>query len=184
MSDQLRLRIVGLSILAAFPLFGGGQVLLGGDLNWLGQLMCFSNLAVVIAIGVLMRPVIATTAPRSADIYRAARITEAVLLAISVLIVQGSLSTLPFSSDVFYRVAMVVLGLGSIPMCLWLLSTKIVPTVLGALGLAGYLCLVAAMIASASGSETASLALLLPGTAFEVIFGVTLVLRRRQFEPT
>lgn len=158
-------------------------MLLGGDLNWLGQLMCFSNSAVIIAIGVLMRPVIAKTAPRSADIYRAARITEAVLLAISVLIVQGSLSTLPFSSDVFYRVAMAVLGLGSIPLCLWLLSTKIVPTMLGALGLAGYLCLVAAMIASASGSETASLALLLPGTAFEVIFGVTLVLRRRQFEP-
>ena len=47
---------------------------------------------------------------------------------------------------------------------------------LGALGFAGYICLIAAMIAAASGAETASMTLLLPGAAFEVMFGLILVL--------
>ena len=83
MSDALKLRIVGLCILAAFPLFGGGQALLGSDLHRLGLLMCLSNSVAVISIGFLMRPVIATTAPRSGHIYLVTRITEGVFLGMS-----------------------------------------------------------------------------------------------------
>ena len=178
MSNQLRFRIVGLCILAAFPLFGGGQAILGGELNWLGLLMCFANSAAVISIGFLMRPVIATTEPRSGDIYRIARITEGLFLAISVLAVQGSVFGLTIPSASFYQFAMIGLGLGSLPMCRWLIRSKFVPVMLGALGIVGYVCLVAAMIASAMDSETVSMALLLPGAIFEVIFGVALVLGR------
>ena len=80
MSDTLKLRIVGLCILAAFPLFSGGQTLLGDDLHWLGLFMCLGNSVAVISVGFLMRPMIARTAPRSASIYIVARITEGVLL--------------------------------------------------------------------------------------------------------
>jgi hypothetical protein len=66
-----------------------------------------------------------------------------------------------------------------LPMCLWLIRSKFVPTKLGALGFVGYICLIAAMTTAASGFETASMALLLPGAAFEVMFGLILVLRGR-----
>lgn len=177
MSDILRFRIIGLCILAAFPLFGVGQTLLGSEWHWLGLLMCLSNSVAVIIIGFLMRPIIATTAPRSGDIYFSARIAEGLLLGISAMAVQGRFLGLTVSGDVFYQFGMIALGLGSLPMCLWLVRSKFTPTMLGALGFAGYICLIAAMIASTSGFETVSMALLLPGAAFEVMFGLILVLR-------
>ncbi|MFT5787222.1 MAG: hypothetical protein ACI9KK_002584 [Ascidiaceihabitans sp.] len=64
MPDAHSFRIIGLCILAAFPLFGVGQALLGSEWHWLGLIMCLSNAVAVITIGLLMRPIIATTAPR------------------------------------------------------------------------------------------------------------------------
>ena len=177
MSDILRFRIIGLCILAAFPLFGVGQALLGTQQHGLGLLMCFSNSVGVMTIGLLMRPVIARTAPRSGQIYLAARLAEGVLLGMSVTIVQSNVMGLTVSGDAFYLLGMIGLGLGSLPMCLWLIKSKFVPTMLGALGFTGYVCLIAAMIAAASGAETTSMTLLLPGAAFEVMFGLILVLR-------
>jgi len=134
----------------------------------------------VISIGFLMRPVIATTAPRSGHIYLVTRMTEGVLLFVSAIGVQGSVLGWQLTSNVFYQLGMIVLGLGSLPMCYWLIRSKFVPTILGALGFAGYLCLIAAMIASAFGSEAVSLALLVPGAAFEITFGVILLLGRQK----
>ena len=177
MSDAHSFRIIGLCILAAFPLFGVGQALLGSEWHWLGLLMCLSNSVAVITIGFLMRPIIATTAPRSGGIYLSARIAEGLLLGISVMSLQGMFLGLTVSGDVFYQFGMIALGLGSLPMCIWLIRSKFIPAKLGALGFIGYICLVVAMIASASDLETMSMALLLPGAAFEVMFGLILVLR-------
>jgi hypothetical protein len=121
MSDSLRFRIIGLCILAAFPLFGIGQALLDGELHRLGLLMCFSNSAAVILIGFLMRPMIATTAPRSGDIYFISRLAEGTLLGASVTAVQSGFMGLTISGDTFYQLGMIALGLGSLPMCLWLI---------------------------------------------------------------
>jgi hypothetical protein len=179
MSDSLRFRIIGLCILAAFPLFGIGQALLDGELHRLGLLMCFSNSAAVILIGFLMRPMIATTAPRSGDIYFISRLAEGTLLGASVTAVQSGFMGLTISGDTFYQLGMIALGLGSLPMCLWLIRSKTVPTMLATLGFVGYLSLIIAMIASAYGFEATSMTLLLPGATFEVIFGVMLIARVR-----
>jgi hypothetical protein len=179
MSDSLRFRIIGLCILAAFPLFGIGQALLDGELHRLGLLMCFSNSAAVTLIGFLMRPMIATTAPRSGDIYFISRLAEGTLLGASVTAVQSGFMGLTISGDTFYQLGMIALGLGSLPMCLWLIRSKTVPTMLATLGLVGYLSLIIAMIASAYGFEATSMTLLLPGATFEVIFGVMLIARVR-----
>jgi hypothetical protein len=56
MSDELKLRIVGLCILAAFPLFGGGQALLESKLHRLGLLMCLSYSVAVITARVSDAP--------------------------------------------------------------------------------------------------------------------------------
>ena len=177
MSDILRFRIIGLCILAAFPLFGVGQALLGTEQHGLGPLMCFSNSVAVIMIGLLMLPIIATTAPRIGQAYLAARVAEGLLLGPSVMIVQSNFVGLTVSGGAFYQLGMIALGLGSLPMCIWLIRSKFIPTMLAALGFMGYLCLIAAMITAAYGGETVSMLLLLPGAAFEVMFGVILVLR-------
>jgi hypothetical protein len=181
MTNLLKQRIIGLCILAAFPLFGGGQSMLGTELHGLGLLMCLINSLAVISAGFLMRSVMATSAPLSGDIYFAARITEGLFLGLSVLGVQGSLLGLTITNDTLYQIAMTALGLGSLPMCRWLIGSNFVPKWLGTLGFAGYLCLVVAMGAAAYGFETASMALLLPGAVFEVTFGLILALRGRKY---
>ena len=125
-----------------------------------------------------MRQIIAPTAPRSGDIYLIARIAEGFLLGISVMAFPGKFVGLATSNAAFYQLGMIALGLGSLPLCIWLIRSKFVPTMLGALGFTGYICLIIAMIAAASGYGTASTPLLLPGAAFEVMFGLGLVLRR------
>lgn len=95
-----------------------------------------------------MRPVIATTAPRSGHIYLVTRMTEGVLLGVSAIGVQGSVWGWQLTSDVFYEFGMIALGVGSLPMCYWLIRSKFVPAMLGAMGFVGYICLVGAMITS------------------------------------
>jgi hypothetical protein len=175
MSDVIRFRIIGLCILAAFPLFGIGQSLLDGEWHRLAVLMCLSNSLGVILVGFLMRPMIAMTAPRTGYAYLVARIAEGILLGASVMPVDIRVMGLTASGDVFYQLGMIALGIGSVPMCLWLIRSRLLHTWLGALGVVGYLFLIAAMIASALGFEPASMALLLPGAAFEVMFGLTLI---------
>jgi hypothetical protein len=94
---------------------------------------------------------------------------QSLFLAISVMAVQGSVSGLTITSASFYQLAMIGLSLGSPPMCLWLIRSKFVPAMLGALDFVGYLCLVAATIACAIGSETVSMALLFPGAVFTLV---------------
>lgn len=176
MTDTLKLRVIGLCILSAFPLFGLGQALLGSDMHQLGLFMCLANSIAVIAIGSIMRPIIATSAPLRGHIYLIARISEGMLLAISTLAASSSFLLGMVISVVCYQLAMIALGLGSLPMCLWLIRTKFAPPALGWLGFVGYICLVLAMMSSVYGAGTASMALLLPGAAFEVAFGLILLL--------
>lgn len=181
MRDISRHRIIGLCILAAFPLFGGGQALLGTELRGLGLLFCLGNSLAVILAGFFMRSVMAESAERSGTIYFGARITEGVLLGLSVWGIPGSFLGLPITSGTLYQMAMIALGLGSLPMCRWLIGSGFVPKWLGVLGFAGYVSLVAAMGAAAFGFETASVVSLIPGAAFEIIFSLTLILRGRKF---
>lgn len=180
MRDVSKHRIIGLCILAAFPLFGGGQAMLGTDLHGLGLLLCLGNSLAVILAGFQMRSVMMSSAPTSGTIYFGARITEGLLLGLSVLGVQGSFLGLPITNDALYQMAMIALGLGSLPMCLWLIGAGFVPKWLGVFGLAGYASLIAAMGAAAYGFETMSMISLVPGALFEVIFGLVLVLRGRK----
>lgn len=180
LSEVLRFRIIGLCILAAFPLFGVGQALLNGQWHWLGLLMCLGNSAAVVLIGILMHTMITTSAPRTAQVYLVARITEGSLLCLSVMGIHGGFMGLAASADVFYQIGMVALGIGSLPMCVWLVRSTLAPAMLGGLGFAGYINLIAAMIALASGFATASMALLLPGALFEIAFGSLLLFNGRR----
>ncbi|MFA8443146.1 DUF4386 family protein [Yoonia sp.] len=108
--------------------------------------------------------------------YRAARVVEGTVLAISIFVAQSGQQLLGISADSLYQIAMIALGLGSLPMCLWLIRSTRISKWIGILGFVGYSCLILSMILAALGFKTASLALLTPGALFEIIFGGLLLL--------
>lgn len=176
MSDKMKLRIVGLCILAAFLLFGGGMALLAQGHVSLGVSLALLNSVAVIAIGFLLAPIMTATGFAHGATYRAARVIEGTVLAISIFVTQSGQQLLGMSADNFYQIAMVALGLDSLPMCLWLIRSTRISNWIGILGFVGYSCLILSMILAALGFETASLALLTPGALFEIIFGGLLLL--------
>lgn len=171
MPDKMKLRIVGLCILAAFLLFGGGMGLIGQGYVNLGLSLALLNSVAVVTIGYLLAPIMTATGSAHGGTYRTTRIIEGTLLAISIFATQSGNKFLGLSSDGFYQVAMIALGLGSLPMCFWLIRLTLVPKSIGILGIVGYLCLVLSMIIGALGFEIASMALLPPGALFEIVFG-------------
>ena len=183
MTDLTRFRLAGLFILAAFPLYGIGQGLLP-DTTWrLGLIMVVLNSIGVLLIGVLLRPIIARHSLATSALYLIARSLEAVLLALGALILVGLAPSWGQSPETLYHAGMIALGIGSLPFCCWLIRTERVPIWLGGLGIVGYLCLIAGMIAAEMGFTEASMTLLAPGAVFEIIFGLMLVMGRVDAAP-
>lgn len=171
MHNKPKLRIFGLCILAAFLLFGGGMTLLDQGYINLGLTLALLNSFAVVTIGFILAPIMTATGSAYGGTYRTGRIVEGAFLAISIFVAQSGYEFLGLSTDSFYQIAMIALGLGSLPMCVWLIRTTLIPKWIGALGFVGYLFLILSMIVAAGGFATVSMALLAPGALFEIIFG-------------
>jgi len=171
----VRGRLVGALVLLAFVLYGGGSALVasGGSLSWWGAALVLLNSAGVLAIGLVARPVLAGTHPRTSVAYLATRVVEGVLLAAGLALVLGDE---PAAADGAYWVAMTVLGLGSVLFCRALLQAGLVPRPLAAWGVAGYAFLAAGGLLELTGRDV-GLLLSAPGGLFEVALGVQLVAR-------
>ncbi|MEZ5481507.1 MAG: DUF4386 family protein [Porticoccaceae bacterium] len=76
-----------------------------------------------------------------------------------------------------YQLGMIILGIGSISLCKWLLDNRAVPALLARLGLIGYPLLAIGMVMGLIGSEDWAAILLLPGAMFEVILGLWLIIK-------
>lgn len=178
-ASTVKLRIVGALILLLFGLYGGGSALVSNGQASLGLVLLLTNSVAAIVIGVLLRSVIALDAPFTANVYLAARLFEAILLGVgaTVLVLADNAEL----NSSLYRLGMIALGLGSIGFCRWLLSSRRIYTFHAWLGLIGYPLLVLAMIAGFFGLEFWSYALLLPGAAFELTFGLYLLFLGRGF---
>jgi hypothetical protein len=181
-SKITRLRLAGFFILMAFVLYGGGQALISAGYQGFGLTMILVNSVAVIAIGVIFRSVIVGNFPRTANLYIAARITEGVLLGAGglLLVLAPQIST--NWNNVLYQLGMIVLGIGSISFCRWLLITKHIPSLLAWLGIVGYPLLIFGMLTAFAGMESTSMILLIPGAVFELIFGLFLIFRKVSLE--
>lgn len=175
MSSLARGRIVGSLFLLAFVLYGGGSIMATADsgLRWLGTAFVLLNSAAVVAIGLLARPVVARTHPRTAVAYLLARTFEGLVLALSLVLLLRDQTD---AADQTYSIAMIGLGLGSVFFCLALLQADVVPRLLTAWGAAGYAVLAVGMLVQLSGPQVGVI-LSVPGGLFEVAFGA-LLLRR------
>lgn len=163
MSLQSTGRLAGAFFLLAFVCYGIGSAL-GG---FAGFALVVLNSALVATIGVLAFRALRPSDPGTAWTYLVARGAEAFLLTAGVLLVAGG--------DVAYQLAMLALGLGSLPFCL-ALRRRWLPGWLALWGVAGYVLLAAGSAADLMGANVA-LVLAIPGGLFEIVFGVLLLVR-------
>lgn len=167
--------LIGGLFLLAFILYGGGSALVLSGLKIFGVSLILTNSVVVIIIGVLVRSILEKDSPLSANVYFFTRLIEALLLG------SGAIA-LTLGSDgaelntTLYRLAMIILGLGSIVFCRWLIRKRAIYIALAWLGFIGYPLMALAMITEFSGGENLAVILLIPAAVFELTLGVLLIL--------
>lgn len=171
MSNRAIGRIVGVLFLAAFFCYGVGSALAH---RALGPALMLLNSVVVTAIGVLVFRLLRRPHLRTAAIYLSARLLEAGLLAVGVVLLvwMGSVE----GNDVTYQIAMFGLGVGSLPFCRALLRDQLVPGWLAVWGILGYVALAAGALLELVGLHV-GLGLSIPGGLFEVALGLILIAR-------
>lgn len=158
-----------------------------------GAFLMLINSLTVAMIGICFYPILARKNKTMALVYLISRITEGILLIIGIvclwLLIQVSaidtsaqaftqpLSTLLVkANDLFYQIAMLMLGLGSMCFCIVLYQTKLIPRWLSVWGFSGYFLLVIGAVGELSGYSIGIL-LALPGGLFEVGFVLWLIIK-------
>jgi hypothetical protein len=167
MSTSTVARVIGALFLSAFLLYGGGSAVLSSTA---GPLLLLANSVAVVAIGVLVQRLVAQPA------YLVARGAEGVLLAVGVVFL---LLREPFSTDAnnaCYQVAMLALGLGSLPFIRALRRADLIPGWLATWGLLGYGVFTLGATAELLGYGI-GLACSVPGGLWELTFGGYLMAR-------
>jgi len=160
----------------------------------LGVLLEYLDAAAVAAIGMLLFPILRRHSESIALGYAATRIIECVLLIVAGI---GSLSLITLSqgygqagaasvqavaavvtaqSGLAFQVAMIVLGLGSLPFCYLLYRARLIPRALAALGFVGYAALFAGGLAELAGLNLQMLHYA-PGGLFELILPIWLIVK-------
>lgn len=165
-------RTIGAFFLLAFLVYGVGSQLFVSARNtekYLGALLIIANSVMVLFIGILLRKTLILYNPTVSNIYLFTRIIEALALA-SVLLNVSALN------DLGYILAMLVLGIGSIPMCLTLYKHKISPSWLAIWGVVGYAVFAFGFLMELFGKEW-SMYLLGLGGLWEIVFAIWLIVR-------
>jgi hypothetical protein len=211
-SRMLYSRLIGALFLAAFAFYGVGFGLVTSVVGArdflltisahqttlvLGAFLMLLNSVVVVGLGALFFPIIEHHGRRTALVYLASRIVEAVLLAIGVLCllmliplgqyameareasvawaaVLGSLLT--HANTIAYQIAMMSLGLASLFLCVLLFRTRLIPRFLAVWGCIGYALFLGGAIAEIFGMNVGVI-LSIPGGLFEVAVGFWLLVK-------
>ena len=204
-------RVVGVVYLAGFVVGIAGTLMIQSILGETNRLSAISANSMTLAIGaslwlmavagdaahgVLMFPILKQHSERIAIGYLAARIVDAVLIAIMVLFILiqiplGSefkasspgasylqvLSTLFAQSQQYaYEIGMISLGLAGLMLCYTLYRTKLVPQWLALWGIVGYASIFCGMVSAIMGSGLGDVSSI-PGGLWEVFIGVWLIVK-------
>lgn len=149
------------------------------------------------AHGVLMFPILKRHSERAAAGYLAARIVDAIFIAIMVLfillqiplggeylkaapsdarVLQGLSALLTQGQQSAYQIGMSALGVSGVVLCATLYRARLLPRWLATWGLVGYLIIFCGMLSEIMGSGL-GLASSIPGGLWEVFVGVWLIVR-------
>ena len=180
---------VGLLFLAAFLAYGVGSALVSSVVDAaanpmplrVGATLMIINSIVVGAIGVLMLAIARPHGEAIAFGHLGARIAEAVLLAVGVIfLLQAPLPSFGTLSkeanDTAYQMAMIALGVGSLPLWALVYRARLVPRPLALWGIVGYGVFLVGAVLEILGLE-AGLILSIPGGLFEVALALWLIAR-------
>jgi len=129
---------IGLFFLLAFLAYGSGRSLFESENvteKYIGSTLIIVNSIMVLFIGAWLRKTLRQYNELVGNIYFLIRVFEAIALASITL---NIIPIINVSNDLGYHLAMIVLGLGSIPMCTLLYKHEIAPKWLTMWGIAGY----------------------------------------------
>jgi hypothetical protein len=169
-------RIIGAFFILAFFAYAFGRSLFESADNtqkYIGASLIIANSVMVFFIGFLFRKTLNRYNSLVGNIYLATRTLEALALASLVLKLFFEVN---ISDDLGYFVAMLVLGLGSIPMCLTLLKFKITPAWLAIWGIVGYAVFAFGFLMEFFGKQW-SMYLLGLGGLWEIAFAIWLIIK-------
>jgi hypothetical protein len=167
---------IGSFFLLAFLAYGFGRYYFESEsvnTRYLGALLIVVNSVMVFFIGVLFRRTLSHYDAVVGNIYLFTRVFEAVALSSLVLKLFFDLN---IDDDLGYFLAMVVLGLGSIPMCLTLYKYAIAPKWLALWGIIGYTIFAIGFIMALLGNDLSTY-LALPAGLWEITFAFWLIIR-------
>ncbi|NLK56392.1 MAG: DUF4386 domain-containing protein [Bacteroidales bacterium] len=165
-------RTIGTFFLLAFLAYGLGRQLFestNDPKKYLGALLIIANSVIVLFIGILLKKTLKLYNPLVGNIYLFTRIFEALVL--STIFINETVS-----DDLEYVIAMLILGIGSIPMCLTLYKHKISPAWLAIWGAIGYAVFAFGFLMELFGKEW-SMYLLGLGGLWEISFAFWLIVR-------
>lgn len=205
-------KVVGVIYLAGFVVGIGGNVLIQSvisapnhlaTLSAQSMLLAFGAILWLLAVagdaahGVLMFPVLKPHSERMAIGYLAARIVDAVFIAIMVLflllqiplageylkvaalnaVYLQALSAVSIQvSQYAYQIGMSTLGVSGLMLCYTLYKAKLVPSWLAIWGIVGYATILVGMVSAMMGSGLGDLSSL-PGGLWEIFIGVWLIVK-------
>lgn len=169
-------RIIGTLFLLAFLLYGIGRNLFESELfaqKYIGASFIIMNSIVVFLIGIFLRKTIIRFNALAGNTYLFSRVIEAIGL---VSIVLNLIPKISISMDHGYFIAMLVLGIGSIPMCYIFYKYNLLPKWLALWGIIGYTVFAFGFLMELFGKEW-SMYLLILGGLWEVTFAIWIIIK-------
>jgi hypothetical protein len=209
-------RVVGVVYLVGFVVGIGGNIMIQsrlGSPNYLSTIVASSMTVAIgavlwlvavagdVAHGVLMFPVLKQHSERVAFGYLAARIVDAVFIAVMVLLLLlqiplgreylktaasnafslQALSTVTIQASQYaYAIGMSAVGLAGLLLCYTLYRAKLVPRFLAVWGLIGYAIIFFGMMSEIMGSGLGLISSI-PGGLWEIFIGVWLIVKGFNF---
>lgn len=169
-------RTIGSFLLLVFIAYGFGQHFFESknvSEKYIGALLIISNSLLVLFIGILLKKTLQLYSILVGNIYLVTRSIEAIALASIVL---NLIPSIHISSDYSYFISMLILGLGSIPMCLCLYKYRILPSWLALWGALGYIIFAFGFLMELLGKKW-SMYFLIFGGLWEITFAIWLIIK-------
>jgi hypothetical protein len=176
-------KTIGSFFLLAFIAYGFGRHLFESEIvseKYFGSVLIITNSIMVLFIGILLRKTLQKYSVLVGNIYLFTRVVEATALASIVLNLIPAVSV---SYKYGYLFAMLVLGLGSIPMCLTFFRQRLSPSWLAIWGMIGYAVFAFGFLMEFFGKEW-SMYLLALGGLWEITFAIWLIINGGQNKET
>lgn len=171
-----RAALIGIFFLLAFLLYGIGQSLFETETQlqkYIGILLIILNSIIVFLIGFFIRKMLKYDNPFVGNIYFITRFLEAILLG---SVVFNLIPKIDLDKNYTYFLPMLILGIGSIPMCFTLHKNKLIPNWLAIWGMFGYAVFAFGFLMELFGIEW-SMYFLGIGGLWEIVFAIWLIVK-------